>query len=438
MYKTATDMKKILFAFSFALLLLAGCKEKGPVLDPVAEPSYFKNPTYFAEKNGMYEQLPVGEKDIVLVGDDYFDRGLWSEWFPNTSIKNRGITYDETAHVLYRIDRIAEGHPAKIFVSAGYYDVVRGVALDTVITNIYNIFERANKISPKTKLYYINIIGADMEGQKANDRDAVNAGILELSHSGLFEYIDVADKMRGGIQDGSYSYNGGNHLNGKGYEVFSAAFERQIGEPSTALGVDYPYADPIFPYYQNRASLFLASPANHHKIVMLGNSLNNNAPWNELFPGVDLINRGISGDVTNGIYQRAEEVAAHTPEKVFLLTGPNDLINDPQLSVEAFMASYKKVVDRLKELMPETQLFVHSILPVNPKSKFYEGYNVRAAEIDRQLAENAESWGYTFIDLVPAMADENGDLKDSFTTDGLHLTAEAYNAWVEVIKELVK
>ena len=431
-------MRKSLLALSFALLVLASCKEKGPALDPVAEPSYYKNATYFAEKNGMYEQLPIGEKDIVLVGDDYIDRGLWNEWFPSYSMKNRGITYDETAHVLYRIDKIAEGHPAKLFVSVGYYDVVRGVGLDTVITNIYNIFERVSKVSPKTKLYYINIVGADLEGQKANERDAVNAGILELSHSGLFEYIDVADKVRAGVESGLYSYNGGYHLNGKGYEVFSAAFERQVGEPSTALGVEYPYEDTVFPYYHNRASIFLASPAKHHKIVMLGNSLNNNAPWNELFPGVDLINRGISGDVTRGILQRVPEVAAHTPEKVFLLTGPNDLINEPELSVEDFMASYKKVVERIKELMPDTQLYVHSLLPINPKSRYYEGYNARAAAIDALLAENAETWGYTYIDLVPAMSDENGDLKDSYTTDGLHLTAEAYKAWVEVIKDFVK
>lgn len=430
-------MKKTLFALTIGLLVLAGCKST-PEIEPVAEPSYYRNATYFAEKHGMYEQLPVCENDIVLVGDDYIDRGLWNEWFPNSRTKNRGITYDESAHVLYRIDRIAEGKPAKIFVSVGYYDVVRGVAQDTVITNIFNIFERVNRISPKTRLYYLNIVGADLEGDKADQRDAVNAALLELSHSGLFEYIDVADKMREGIRSGEYSYNGGNHLNGKGYEVFSAAFERQVGEPSTALGGDYPYSDTIFAYYHNRASLFLASPAVHHKIIMLGDSLNNNAPWNELFPGVDLINRGISGDVTRGIYQRADEVAAHTPEKVFLLTGPNDLINDPQLSIEDFMASYGKVVEKLKGLMPETELYVQSILPIHPKSKFYEGYNARAAEIDSQLAANAARWGYTFIDLVPAMSDENGDLKDSFTTDGLHLSAEAYKAWVEVIKDYVK
>jgi len=431
-------MKKILFALTIGILVLSSCKEKGPSLEPVAEPSYYKNATYFAEKHGMYEQLPICEKDIVLVGDDYIDRGLWSEWFPGFSMKNRGITYDETAHVLYRIDKIAEGKPAKLFVSVGYYDVARGVAQDTIITNIFNIFDRVSKISPKTKLYFLNIVGADLEGTKADERDAVNTAVLELSHSGLFEYIDVASRMREGIRSGEYSYNGGNHLNGKGYEVYSAAFERQVGEPSTALGVEYPYENTIFPYYHNRASLFLATPAVHHKIIMLGDSLNNNAPWNELFPGVDLINRGISGDVTGGIYQRAGEVAAHTPEIVFLLTGPNDLINDPQLSIEDFMASYEKVVSRLKELMPDTKLYVQSILPINPKSKFYEGYNARVAQIDSLLAENAGQWGYTFIDLVPAMSDENGDLKDSYTTDGLHLSAEAYNAWVEVIKDLVK
>ena len=154
--------------------------------------------------------------------------------------------------------------------------------------------------------------------------------------------------------------------------------------------------------------------------MMLGDSMNNNASWGELYPDVDLINRGISGDTAPGILQRLGEVVAHNPEKLFLLTGPNDLINDKDLSIEDFWAGYEKLIVAVKEALPETEFYIQSILPMNPKSKFYEGYNDRAKAADEVLSASAQKYGYTYIDLVPGMVDGNGDLKDEYTSDGLH------------------
>ena len=429
-------MKKILFAFAMTALVLSGCAQKQNPLPEVGEPSYYRNATYFTEKYGMYDMLPVEEGDIVLVGDDYFDRGLWREFFGMSNIKNRGITYDASEHVLYRIDKIAQGKPSKIFVMAGFNDIDKGFDLDSTATRIGSIFERAAEISPKTKLYYLSVVAINED--IAPQVEALNGKVLQLSRSGLFEYVDLDKPMREGIWSGKYSYNGGLHLNGFGYAMMCQAFERQIGVQHRNLGTEWNYENEFFAYYKARASIFNSCPADFHKVVMLGDSMNNNASWDELFPDVDLINRGISGDTAGGILQRLDEVVAHKPEKLFLLTGPNDLINDPQLGIEAFWATYETLIAAIRQALPETQLYIHSILPLNPKTKFYEGYNDRAKAADQLLAQNAGKYGYTFIDLVPSMIDDKGDLKDEFTSDGLHLTADGYKVWVSILDNYIR
>ncbi|MBQ0025034.1 MAG: hypothetical protein KBT00_04855 [Bacteroidales bacterium] len=429
-------MKRLFMTMGVVLAALSGCGQKEPALEQVPEPSYYKNATYFTEKFGMYDMIPVVENDIVMVGDDYIDRGLWTEFFGMNNIKNRGITYDGTEHVLYRIDKIAQGKPAKLFLSVGYNDVVRGVEVDTSVVRIGEIFNRVSKISPKTKLYYINAIASSEE--IAGKIEELNSKVLELSRSGLFEYIDADTPMRDGIRSGKYSYNEGLHLNGAGYAAFCQVFERQIGVQHRNVAVEWNYENEFFDYYKARATIFSSCPADSHKVVMLGDSMNNNASWGELFPDVDLINRGISGDTAGGILQRLDEVISHNPEKIFLLTGPNDFINDKELTPEGLWASYEKLVTAVRTALPETELYIESILPMNPKSRFYEGYNARAAAEDEILAAAAEKYGFTFIDLVPSMVDGNNDLKDEYTSDGLHLTAEGYKVWMSALENYIR
>ena len=50
---------------------------------------------------------------------------------------------------------------------------------------------------------------------------------------------------------------------------------------------------------------------------MLGNSLINNAPWKELFPFLNILNRGISGDVVEGVIDRIDEIADENANKIF-------------------------------------------------------------------------------------------------------------------------
>jgi len=105
-------------------------------------------------------------------------------------------------------------------------------------------------------------------------------------------------------------------------------------------------------YYWQRASLFL------------GDSITDGGEWCELFGDARLKNRGISGDVTWGVLDRLSEVTAGKPVKIFLMIGVNDLARGK--TVEEIIANYETIVERIRRETPQTQLYIQSVLPVNP------------------------------------------------------------------------
>ena len=57
-------------------------------------------------------------------------------------------------------------------------------------------------------------------------------------------------------------------------------------------------------YYVRRATHFDDLPVYRRDIIMLGNSLTDGAEWNELFNNPHVKNRGIIGDIVQGLYER--------------------------------------------------------------------------------------------------------------------------------------
>ena len=394
-----------------------------------AKPDWFTNPTYFEEKNGMYEEMPVFPRNIVMVGDDYIDRGIWSEFYGDTTLKNRGITYDATEHVLYRIEPIATRKPAKIFVSAGFNDLLHGTAPEVITENIKKIFTTAKKASPNTKLYWLNIVLAPLDEKQAAAGAQVNEAVKELSAKAGFTCIDLDAVLSEGIKSGAYSWDGGKYLNGAGYEAYAKAIEDEVGKPALNTADDKTYPLEVSDYYKHRVSMFRSLPATEHKIVMLGNSLNNNGLWEELFPMGYVINRGISGDVIDGVHQRIDEFVGENPDKIFLMTGTNDFINDASVPVSEVWNRYESLIADLRNQCPSTLIYVQSILPLNPKTKFYEGFNEKAAEVNKMLSAGKERYQYFYLDIASLLSDENGDLRSECTTDGIHLSALGYFLW---------
>ncbi|PKN97640.1 MAG: hypothetical protein CVU42_15220 [Chloroflexi bacterium HGW-Chloroflexi-4] len=180
-------------------------------------------------------------------------------------------------------------------------------------------------------------------------------------------------------------------------------------------------------HYKQRADLYRYSKIQKGDIVFLGDSITDGGCWDELFPGLNIKNRGINADDTVGALARLDDILCYGPSALFILIGTNDLNWWNYRHDKEILANYREILQRCKDQSPDTKVFVESILP---RAKRYSN-QIRMLNIN--LEKLAEEFDYTYINLFPHFADENGALKAEFNNDHLHLMAPGYELWVKLL-----
>ncbi|WP_163324703.1 GDSL-type esterase/lipase family protein [Draconibacterium mangrovi] len=188
-------------------------------------------------------------------------------------------------------------------------------------------------------------------------------------------------------------------------------------------------------YYEQRRTLFESLPNSKKEIIFLGNSITDGCEWAELFNNSKIKNRGISGDVTEGVLFRLNEVTESQPEKVFLLIGINDLARG--ISRDTVFSNICRIAERIKADSPKTQLYLQSILPVNPEFGKFQGHCSKTEEIlwiNQQLRGWCAQTSVQFVDLFSRFKNDDSNwMNPLYTNDGLHLKGAGYMVWVESI-----
>lgn len=171
-------------------------------------------------------------------------------------------------------------------------------------------------------------------------------------------------------------------------------------------------------------------------IVFIGNSITNGTEWNELFPRKHVKNRGISGDTSEGVYDRLDPVVKGKPAKIFILIGINDISRG--IEVETIVQNMKRIVEKIQTESPKTKIYIQSILPVNPDFGMFKGHQKPQLikEINQQYQNIAKEYKVNYINLYPHFLEEGTDrMNEKYTNDGLHLLGEGYLLWSEIIKQ---
>lgn len=427
-------MKKILLAFAFAATMLTACREKGTTLEPVAEPTWYSDEGYSKSIISMYEDFPIWQDNVVMMGDNYIHRAPWSEFYADTTFRNRGVSAICVEHVLWQIDGVASSKPAKIFIQIGNTDIDRGASAADVVNGVCKIFDRARKISPETQLYFISPVSRGDEGEKAAVGQ-VNKSMQEYAGKGLFTFVDVNSALQQGLADGSFSTDGGYSLNGAGYEAFAGALDSYVGKSHLNRAFDAEKAEEAN-YHKTRASVYRSIARTEGQcIVMLGASIVEGGLWNELFPFSHTYNRGISGDKTDDILDRIADVKAMAPDKIFLQVGRNDMGGKETIDVAECWTKYEKLIKEIKKELPETDLYVQSVFPVGRQVEYCDQFNAAAQQLNNLLEAGVERYEYFYLDIWSVLADEQGYMKEEYSYDGVHLVADGYFKWATVLLE---
>jgi len=193
------------------------------------------------------------------------------------------------------------------------------------------------------------------------------------------------------------------------------------------------------PYYARRATLFDELPIGKKDIVMLGNSLTDGCEFNELLANKHIKNRGIVGDIVQGMIDRVDPIIAGQPRKLFIMGGVNDISHD--VSADSIARAVERLIVMVKQGSPRTRIYLQSLLPFNNEVREWKllvGREHVVVEANVLLEQVARRQGVTWIDLYPLFADESGRLRADLTNDGLHLMGKGYLLWRDAIKPYVK
>ena len=178
-------------------------------------------------------------------------------------------------------------------------------------------------------------------------------------------------------------------------------------------------------------------------IAFLGDSLTAMGEWDSIHPELRVKNLGVSGDTIYDVQSRLVLLQKLQPSKCFLMIGINDLwfetwqAETPQKMLEAYGELLRGMMQTRQTA--DQKIYVQSLLPVReaemnaPLLK-----NAQICSINEGIQRLAHELGLVYIDVHSALADEEGQLKEEYSADGLHLTPLGYEAWFEVLRPYVE
>ena len=122
------------------------------------------------------------------------------------------------------------------------------------------------------------------------------------------------------------------------------------------------------------------------------------------------------------------------PKRIYILFGLNDMLNYENIS--EFMDVYSKLLDKLKEELPESKIYVQSITPARSDIRkeqplFSEDRN---KEANKKLKNLCEEKGINFVNIKNIILNKS----ELYEPDGLHLAAEFYQIWLNKLVDLEK
>ena len=205
-------------------------------------------------------------------------------------------------------------------------------------------------------------------------------------------------------------------------------------------------------FYLTRIKEFKDSPIGDNKVVFLGNSITYGLRrWSSNFGTENNVNRGISGDISNGILKRLEEIIFYKPIAVFILVGINDFFDDnssrPERNSEYVASNILLAAKTIKSGSPETKIYIQTILPINnqqylddkPHYQFlrpnYPSINDQINRTNKIISKNND---FEIIDLHHHFLNKDNEMARELSTDGLHLNNQGYHEWIEILKPFIE
>ena len=167
------------------------------------------------------------------------------------------------------------------------------------------------------------------------------------------------------------------------------------------------------------------------KSVFIGDSITEGFVFNEILPKEAVI--AGAGATAGFTYDDIGDLVEKQPDNIFIMLGSIDIlmpVDDPK---KLFRNDLTKLINKIKEELPECKIYLQSITPVTQGAIEQEPRYVKIKEYNEVLKDLAVTLPVNYINLEELMQD-NSDL---YAEDGIHFKKEFYQLWLEYLLKLI-
>lgn len=180
-------------------------------------------------RNSELQTLPIDSTDIVFVGNSITEGFPVNEVFHSIHVKNRGIGFNQSKHVLGRIDGIMAGKPKKLFLEIGVNDLLQSVPVDTLYRNYRQIIRKIQTGSPDTKLFVQSIFPVGKTYENLNPLIiAFNGRLKKYCDSLAIPFLDIHSRLASHGRLDPPNTMDDLHLTGVGYQIWKNAIDSLV------------------------------------------------------------------------------------------------------------------------------------------------------------------------------------------------------------------
>ena len=179
-------------------------------------------------------------------------------------------------------------------------------------------------------------------------------------------------------------------------------------------------------------------------IVFYGDSITEGYNVKEFYDEFRVVNSGISGNTTEDLINRIDrDLYNYNPSTVIIQIGTNDI--RASIKDEDIIKNLKSIIKGIRKNRKNASILIESIYPINRemdvdywKDVNTDYNNKHITKLNKEIKELCKKEHIKYIDIYSKLLDDNNNLKETYSKEGLHLTDLGYYKVTKIIKEYLK
>ena len=390
-----------------------------------------------AFRNHRYDSFratKVTNQSVVFVGNSITNMQPWAELFTADNVINRGNSGGFSWEILSNIQSFITGRPAKVFIMIGTNDMnVAGYTPEAVAKNVRQAIKHIQKESPATQVYVESVMPSTNNSRTVAKGEALNAQLQTMATEMGVTFVDFFDDLMGITSGTTMSYDA-LHPHVGGVSVWAKKLMTYVGgAPLLAITPNVVNGGQSNSYGA-RYSVHANLPINSNDVLFIGDEFVHGGEWQELLGNPNVKNRGTGWgkwgpDITvhqafiEGILKGSTGSAE--PKQVVMMLGSQNLTSGSS-SKEDFKTKYGSIIEKVRDLCPNTQMVLVSMIPYGTSATSLNKTNL--VPINEWLQEQVDAdVDAVYCDLYSILT-SNDVAKSEYIDSNQYVTGLGYQA----------